>query len=299
MASDLMSMGGLEFSLNAITVLVSFAAVVYWVKFFRRIALSGRQGIGWIWIFASVLMVLLLNLSAIVMFTSESVVLVGSGDTFVVEVTKMELMNTLARTIIAVSVTFGAYLLYESMGSADGMKYMFKPVQSLAEARSKAEQKFSLEPGQTYLVLSGPNVTDDAGVEWDMFVDMVTHGTYGFAITRTYPPALRERYGVVKTPILWLTKDKAFKDCIHPTSLIDLSHMVKDFISHDGKTVVLLDGLVYLISHNDFNDVLKIIQGLNDVVVQFDSRIIMPIDPEALTERQFHMLKTEAKLWVP
>ena len=36
--------------LNALTILISFVAVVYWVKLFRRIYISGRHDEGWLWI---------------------------------------------------------------------------------------------------------------------------------------------------------------------------------------------------------------------------------------------------------
>jgi hypothetical protein len=69
--------------------------------------------------------------------------------------------------------------------------------------------------------------------------------------------------------------------------------MIKDFIGKGGDTVILLEGVEYLILHNGFEDVLKVIQSLDDVVVQNKSRLIVPIDPSTITEQQFHLLSRE------
>lgn len=40
----------------------------------------------------------------------------------------------------------------------------------------------------------------------EIFLDLVTHSVHGLYITRTIPQRIRERYGLKKTPIIWLGK---------------------------------------------------------------------------------------------
>jgi archaellum biogenesis ATPase FlaH len=75
--------------------------------------------------------------------------------------------------------------------------------------------------------------------------------------------------------------------------------MVKAFIQTSVDTVVLLDGIEYLIMQNSFEHALELIQGLNDVVVQSNSRLIITLDPLTISERQWHLLRTELMEFSP
>ncbi len=304
-----MSLGGLEFQLNIATIVVSLAAVIYWVKLFKRISISGRHDEGWLWIFASVLMVLLLNLSTMLLVASNGRVTLGASRVFTVDVSTLGFVTTFSRTVMAISMTIGAYLLYNSMKSRGDVKFQFKPVVLVTENHSASEAKYSLEPGCSYLVKEGPPGGDVREYylhsdrrelsSLDLFSDLVTHGVMGFAATRTYPEKLRKQYGLVKTPMVWLTQEKDYEDRVHPSDLTELSHMIKDFVWKGDDTVVLLQGIEYLILHNSFGDVLKMIQGLDDVVVQNRSRLVVAVDPSAITGQQYHLLGRELREFTP
>ena len=305
----LAAFGEMEFLLNGFTILVSVVAVIYWVKLFRRIYISGRQDEGWLWVFAAVLMVLLLNLSTLLLVLGSGRLPLGIGRVLAVDVETLGFVNTFSRILMAVSMAVGAHMLYESMRARGDVKFVFTPVEPVAEEPSELEAKYELQPGCSYLVKEGSPAGDArayymhkerrAVLAMDMFADLVTHGVLGLVATRDYPPKLREQYGLVKTPMVWLTQEKGFKDSIHPADLTELSHMIKGFISRSEDTVVLLRGVEYLVLHNSFEDVLKLIQGLDDVVVQHNSRLIVPIDPSALPEQHFHLLARELKEFTP
>ncbi|MBD3387862.1 MAG: DUF835 domain-containing protein [Candidatus Altiarchaeales archaeon] len=280
----------LPFTLNVFTIIVSLAAVYYWVKLFKRISISDRRDEGWMWIFASVLMVLLLNVSTMLLVSTSGRIPVDSYRVFVVDVKTLEFVNAFSRTVMALSMTIGAYMLYKSMRSRGDVKFMFSPVEHVMEDSSTSEQKFDLKSGCSYLVSADQEDGSVSG--WDLFVDLVTHGTMGLVVSRHHPPELRDRYGLVKTPMVWLTQEKV-DDSLHPSDLTELSHIIKEFIWKGGETAVLLDGIEYLVLHNSFEDVLKTIQGVDDVVVQNKSCLILTIDPSAVSEQEFHLLKRE------
>ncbi|MFH0863238.1 MAG: DUF835 domain-containing protein [Candidatus Altiarchaeota archaeon] len=298
--SSVPELSDMNFLLNTITLLISFAAVIYWMKFFRRISISGKQGIGWVWIFTSVLMVLLLNLSAVVIISNTSIIPLGFTKVSLVAVSTLELMNTLGRTLVAVSVTIGSYLLCQSMRARGNVKFVFTPVKPSPEPKSQSTQKYKLKVGYSYLVpkntlaeYESHNTEAETSLAMDLFADLVTHGSLGFIVTRDHPKRIRERYNLLKTPMVWLAREQTGSDTLPPTDLAELNHIIKEFIHSTDDSVVLINGLEYLIIHNSFGETLELIQGLNDVVVQSTARLIVSVDLRALTEQQQHILASE------
>jgi hypothetical protein len=238
---------------------------------------------------------LILNLSAVVIVANTGIVSIGFAKVSVVNVSTLELMNTFGRTLVAVSVTIGSYILYQSMKLRGNYKFTFTPVKAVAEKVSSSAQKYVLNPGNCYLIKRNPlqGGSDPGNSAMELFADLVTHGTLGFIITRHYPQKLRDRYGLMKTPMIWLSRDQSGSGVISPVDLAEISHIVKEFISSSKDAAVLIDGFEYLIMHNSFNEALELIQSLNDVAVQSGSRIIVTVDPLAVTEQQLHLLLTE------
>jgi len=60
--------------------------------------------------------------------------------------------------------------------------------------------------------------------------------------------------------------------------MVELSHTIKEFIKKTGNGVVLLEGLEYLITQNDYRDVLKFVQSLSDSIAVSNSCLIVPVD---------------------
>ena len=298
----------LELPLNALTIVASVIAVFYWVKLFRRMNLSGRQDTGWLWVFASVLMTLLLNVSALILLLGNGRVPYGIEKVMVVDIATMDFLTTISRALMAITLGVGAYMLFASVKTSGEFKFVYSPVKPQAETPSDSAPKYDLKPGVSYLVKEGqpPSMREYymradrhivTGME--LFSDLVTHGVLGFCATRRFPPKVRGETNLMKTPMVWLTQEKGFNEAVHPGDLTELSHIMKDFMQKGGDTVVLLEGLEYLILHNNFEEMLRFVQGLDDVVVQNRARLIVTIDPSALSEQEFHMLSRELTEFSP
>ncbi|MFH1403568.1 MAG: DUF835 domain-containing protein [Candidatus Altiarchaeota archaeon] len=280
-----------ELYFNILTILLSFLAVVYWTRLFKHFNLSGKENIGWVWIFVSVLMILLLNLSDLPMMFSSANMNLGLYQSFRVNVSTFSMIGSVSRTLIAVSITVGGYLLYSRMGDSK-VKYKFMLVESANDEEGLGEAKYKVNPGSSHIIEESSPESISA---LELFSDLVKHGIHGLCITRNYPPKIRDKYNLLKTPIIWLTREKGYDDSIEPTSMIGLSQTIKEFVSTTDDGIVLLDGVEYLIMHNKFEDVIRMIQSVKDVVVQHDSRLVVSIDPSALDEKQVHLLKRELK----
>lgn len=152
-------------------------------------------------------------------------------------------------------------------------------------------RKYDLIPGRTYVVEESPS-----DISFDAFVNIVSTSvngskkTVGLAISRQHPDLIKEKYGLEATPIYWLAT-RAGDDVIAPTNLGILTHMLIKFVEENPNGVMLLDGLEYLVSNNDFNKVLRVIDQVSDHISQSKSVLIIPIDPRAFASKELALLE--------
>lgn len=147
------------------------------------------------------------------------------------------------------------------------------------------KMKYELKEGEAYLIKSRK-------LAFDVFRDRVVHGSLGLCITRTFPENVREQYGLRRTPILWLTKEEG-ENCITPPHLGKIDSIVSDFFAKTDRSVLLLDGIEYLIVQNSFKTVLRMIQILRDKVALKNSLLLIPLDIETFDKRELKLLCRE------
>ncbi|MEE9223820.1 MAG: DUF835 domain-containing protein, partial [Thermoplasmata archaeon] len=161
----------------------------------------------------------------------------------------------------------------------------------VTEADLKTKKTYDLPGGYSYLVEE-----QTPSLCFEVFKDLVTHGNQGLCITRTMPEKVRSQYGLEKTPIIWLTRVADSPDTLRPYPVGKISETVQLFISAGKNTVVLLDGVEYLILHNDFKTVLTSLQDLNEYIAQNDSILILPVDAEAMEPKEFALLRRDLRM---
>ena len=263
--------------INILAVVISILAMIYWAKLYKRLYKSDRREIrGWSWLAVAVLGLLLFNISSIYLVFLTSPI--------------YEMIQVIGRTIVAISMTIGAYLIYSPMKK--GVLYKFVPVTPVTEKESSIKSVLTeiVRKGHSYLIDEEKPVRSN-----EIFVNLVTHGAQGLYITRRYPKDVREDYNLKLTPIIWLTREKTDESHVDPTDLVELSHTIKEFIKKTTDGVVFLDGVEYLITQNDYKEILKFIQSINDSIVTSNSRLIMPLDHSTVDEQQYHLLMREMK----
>ncbi len=159
------------------------------------------------------------------------------------------------------------------------------------EDRLAITRKYQLEHGKSYVVEeSPPDLSFDAFVNILSTTDDGCSKVIGLAISRQHPDLIRQKYGLENTPIYWLAT-RAGDDVISPTNLGIITHTMVKFIDENTCGVILLDGLEYLISNNDFTKVLRLIDQVNDHVSQSRCRLIIPVDPRALDQKELALLE--------
>jgi predicted hydrocarbon binding protein len=160
-----------------------------------------------------------------------------------------------------------------------------------AKARETEDlRKFSLEAGYSYVIKE--EMPDQS---FDIFIDAAKHSVPSLCVTREYPEKVKDRYDLRNVPFLWLSMDQEKPYARDPTNLALLYSDIKTFISENKSCMVLLSGLEYLISQNDFPKVLKLLQHINDKVAVTDSVLLVPVSPMTLPESQLKLLEKEMR----
>jgi hypothetical protein len=165
-------------------------------------------------------------------------------------------------------------------------------IKTTREKRVRSKARFDLKEGRMYLVKE--RKSDKA---FDVFTDLVTHGVQGLCISRSKPEQIREEQGIKKTPIVWLTNNETPDEkCLPPTDIPRLHLAVSDFLEKAQDSIVLLDGMEYLMTNNNFTTCLKLIQLLSDKVMLHNGRMIVPIGPDAVTEKEMGLIEKEMEV---
>ena len=150
-----------------------------------------------------------------------------------------------------------------------------------------------LKPGNVYLVEERrPKAS------FDMFEHGLSSGCCGMVVTRELPKKLVNERNIGNSRVVWLT-NLVGDGRINPTAIGILMSQLRSFIEGHGKTVVLVDGLEYLISLNTYDRMLQFMNQLRDVVMTNDSALIVPVDPRTLSERELALLERNLEVVAP
>ena len=147
--------------------------------------------------------------------------------------------------------------------------------------------KYEIPPGKSFLIYEKKYEKS-----FEIFKDLVTHNISGLAITRTPPGSIKKLYGLEKTPFIWLSKIEG-QNTISPIYLNSLMNLITDFVNKVKDSIVILEGLEYLIAQNNFEIVLKFIQALRDFILIENSHLIMPLNKDAFNQKELTQLEKE------
>lgn len=162
----------------------------------------------------------------------------------------------------------------------------------------------------SYLVLgTGPKYRLERGVNYivrekkpeesfEIFADLIFHGIKGLCITRMNPDVVRKKFGIEKSiPIYWLSKIES-EYSLEPTNVRLMVNTIEKFVNENQFGVVLLDGLEYLISFNDFTTLVKVVEDVCEIVSAKKSNFILPINPSTFDEKEMARLERNMEILV-
>ncbi len=154
-------------------------------------------------------------------------------------------------------------------------------------------EHFPLESGLIYLVKE-----KRPGASFAMYNEAVSEGAEGMLISREHPNRLRELYTFSAKSIIWLSR-RPGESHVDPTELSLVSLKISRFVEERKRSVVLIEGLEYLITQNDFETVLRFVNHLHDFVLAHDCAIVVMVDPRVLSTRELALLERSARVVEP
>jgi Protein of unknown function (DUF835) len=155
------------------------------------------------------------------------------------------------------------------------------------------EEESPLKSGSSYLFTS-----KGVARAYDVLKKLLSEGRRGIVISRTHPTRVQQLYGL-DCPIMWIAKASKTASgviSLEPTRLMKIHSTISDFIKASPGSVVLLDGLEYLITENGFGPVMKAVQLTNEEVAMTGSFLLVPVDPRTLETQQIGFLEREFSL---
>ncbi len=112
----------------------------------------------------------------------------------------------------------------------------------------------------------------------------------GLIVTRQFPNSVRSKHFIQTTPILWLSS-VAGKDNMDPAKISLLTDYLVSFMEKSQNGVVLVDGVEYLVTSNDFQKVIRSIDKWTEVAMTSACRLVISVDPRAFSEKELALLE--------
>jgi len=117
----------------------------------------------------------------------------------------------------------------------------------------------------------------------------------GLVVTREFPETIRRSFNIQVTPIIWLTEAPG-EMRVAPTSLAMLTDTIVRFMENNPNSIVLVEGVEYMVTFNDFRKVLKSLDSLNESTWVTKSRLLISVDPRAFDEKELALLERDRKV---
>jgi archaellum biogenesis ATPase FlaH len=166
------------------------------------------------------------------------------------------------------------------------MKYKLLIIEPTVEEFRPAELEGIALAGHNNLVESG-----DSSYAYNAFRNIVSD-TPGLCITTAFPGKIRRKYGLEKTPIVWISKTSLGETTFKPADLnFEISQTATKFMRDNPKTSVLFDDMEYLVEVAGFDDVIRFVKILTDVGSSSNSTVVVPINPNSFEERELFVIK--------
>jgi hypothetical protein len=120
----------------------------------------------------------------------------------------------------------------------------------------------------------------------------------GVVVTRQFPKDIRSKYFIQTTPILWLST-VAGKDNMDPSKLSLLTDYLVNFMEKSQNSVVLVDGIEYLVTSSDFSRALKAIDRWTETAMASNARLILSIDQRSFDSKELAILERNREVVKP
>ena len=168
------------------------------------------------------------------------------------------------------------------------------------EIKSESTGPEELIEGCSYLIKEQSPTASYAIFRYMMF----EKGNPGLCVTRKSARVLKEKYGLEGLTLIRLGKKESGNGMLSSAlgitessiSSANLTHLYEKIVEYLGKNrgaVILIDGIEYLVSQNEFRSVMRFIQKLNDILEKYGAYLMITISPNSLKPTEMSTLERE------
>lgn len=127
----------------------------------------------------------------------------------------------------------------------------------------------------------------------DLLADLTINDFKGLIITRGNPDQIKRQIPQSKNiELIFLTREP-IPGFINITNLEKLKEKFEEFTKRNKKSVILLDGIHYLISRFSFNEFIKFLYDINDTIARNKAILFVRIDPSIIDRTQMALIENE------
>ncbi len=167
---------------------------------------------------------------------------------------------------------------------------ILKPLAPVQETRKEIMKDVKAVPGHCYLIEEERPMYSNVLLSRKM-----DEGVAGLVITRMNPKRIRDEFKV-PPEILWLTDKDSSHEKTVPPSLEMLIHVIQEFIASEEKTMIVLDGVQYLVSSTNFEAVLRFLRSLIDEISESNAILALSLSPETMKQQEVSILEREMEV---
>lgn len=154
----------------------------------------------------------------------------------------------------------------------------------------KKDEMEALEAGTNYLLFE-----NKAKMAFELFAQLLDDDSNGLCITTTFPQKVTKKHNLKNAEMKWLSETSTDEEeTINPKRLdFEVTRLISHYFKDLDNSVVLLDGLEYLLLENGFSKVIKFVKKINDISSLTTSTFIVVINKGSLKTEEMTMLQRE------
>ena len=158
---------------------------------------------------------------------------------------------------------------------------------SISMAADIIKTRVSLQPGVSYLVEEEKPYRSIS-----YFKETVERGYEGVVITRINPNRFEQLYNI-RSNVYWLTDHPTSLKSVPPV-LENINYFLEGYL--EGKHVLYMDGIDFLMSKNTPDSVIQFIRHMVDAISETRVILIISINPKTIEERYVKMMERELEI---
>lgn len=142
--------------------------------------------------------------------------------------------------------------------------------------------------GNSYLITDKSNIP-----AIDLISDLINNNYKGLIITRGNPEEIKRQIPKSKNIEIVLLAREHVQGLINISNLEILKEKFKEFTRDNQNSIILLDGIHYLISRFSFDDFIKLLYDVNDIIAKNKAILFVRIDPLIINNNQMALIENE------